>query len=87
MFTPSHADRQSLAIANAIVEKRPFTLLTYSDGSQCVRFHIVAQSVRTGARTRMTAYPLTHHEALTIMGKLTQHPTRRLKLEPTHQDA
>lgn len=44
------------------------------------RYHIVAISEDNGAWTRMSAYPLTHAEACTNLGKLTAHKSRRLML-------
>jgi hypothetical protein len=44
-------------------------------------YHVVAINERTGYTVRMTAYPCTHEEGCTIMGKLLRHPARRVQLE------
>lgn len=44
-------------------------------------YHLFAISKRTGKRTQMTETPCTFVEGMTILGKLSAHPARTLKLE------
>jgi len=45
-------------------------------------YHIVAINEKTGNRTRMTFYPMPHHEACTVLGKINNtHKGRRVQLE------
>lgn len=44
------------------------------------QYHLDSVNIRTGERTRMTAYPMSHKEICTIKSKCTEHPHRRLEL-------
>ncbi len=45
------------------------------------RYHIVAINMRTEAKTYMTKTPVEHHEACTMMHKISNHAARRIQLE------
>lgn len=43
-------------------------------------YHLDAINERTGARVRMTAYPMPHAQCLTMRSKITDYPWRRVVL-------
>ena len=45
-------------------------------------FHIVAINERTGAKTYVTAAPVTHAEGCAWLKKFTNYSWRRMQLEP-----
>lgn len=44
-------------------------------------YHLVAINVRSGLAFQVTAVPLPHSKACTLMGKFTVHAARRLELK------
>ncbi len=44
-------------------------------------YRIVAISTRSGARECLSLEPMGHREALTMLGKFSDHPARRIQLE------
>ena len=44
------------------------------------QYHLDSVNIRTGERTRLTGYPMSHKEICTIKSQCTEHPHRRLEL-------
>lgn len=44
------------------------------------QYHLDSVNIRTGERTRLTGYPMSHAEVCTIKSKCTDHAHRRLEL-------
>jgi len=44
-------------------------------------YHIVAINERTGQKTYMTVYPVTHEAAVNNLNRISKHPARRVQLE------
>ena len=44
------------------------------------QYHLDSVNIRTGERTRLTGYPMSHKEICTIKSKCSEHPHRRLEL-------
>ena len=44
------------------------------------QYHLDSVNIRTGERTRLTGYPMSHKEICTIKSKCTEYPHRRLEL-------
>lgn len=45
------------------------------------QYHLVAVNEKTGAKTSLTRYPMSHAQAVTNMGKFDSKPGRRIELE------
>lgn len=49
-------------------------------------YHLVAINERSGAKVRLTAYPMPHADGVRLKGKFTPHPARRIQLEEVRAD-
>jgi hypothetical protein len=45
------------------------------------KYHLVSIHMKTGAKTYMTKFPMSHKEICTIKSRCTEYPFRRLQLE------
>jgi hypothetical protein len=59
------------------------TLQEHRNGaySSAYRFHVYVETLKTGVKLRMTAAPLTHSQACTMLSKITDFAWRRKFLE------
>lgn len=48
-------------------------------------YHLVSINEKTGSKTYLTAYPDTHAHCVTMKGRFTAYPWRRIQLEEVTQ--
>lgn len=73
-------DARKVAALNT-VKYEAVPILEYLQSINGRKYHLVTINERSGHKTQVTGYPMSHAECCTMKSKMTEHPARRIQLE------